>query len=935
MSRDFEYITFFEKYLSLISQGIDKNLLLKEFLNNGFFIPIRFSWDKERKKIQKQPVVKWKDPEKLKEISTILEKIAQNYEKEIFKEGIAINLLNTNSIVIDIDDIESFKKHFGSVEDFLEKTKLDSFLIIKTLTKGYHIYLPKKAVEKIFSLESISGKEPLEKWNLGFELRYGDKLIITYPSTFQVDDKRFEYQVLHIKPENYKKENLEEKTLIAFFKTISEKQEEEKKQIALARETLIYKHKREKELEEKYYDLKEIIQKIKEKVSFEDLIPERLAKKRPDYTTYHCPFHPPDKNPSFSVKIYKDAEIAKDFHNDKAYDVIAFYEEYYNVDFKTALKELARIARIDFEDRPEREKRTKKTESQKEDKKKGKKETDTKIEKEEPELIHLFESFYTDKNKENIYLAQKHGFSKLCRFFEVKQIIKNEQLERVAYILKFSDNAKLRVNIENLERKKFFVLFNKKEAITETQAKYIVDYIINYVNTFPVEEVVVYEKIGWISDEEYRNPIIQDNLIFDDRIARTYQRAGDKEKELELMKFLFKKGSYLALGYVFAFSSVLIYPLNLRDNIILFIQGKTGKGKSTLARISLSTFGNYKALERTLNITDVGFEASLSYRTDSFVLFDEMNTANLRDLKSLSSKVISMIFNTSAGKFRTRSEKSIKEKEPLEFRGTVCFTSEEALEWFLKEDKRKADGVFRRSIVIDLTNFDEEKKETFKAVYSVISENYGNLLKDFIYYVLQNKKEIEQNFYGYYDTITELFPDLSGQERSFALFLTTLDILESFFGIEKDQVNQIIQDIIHETETIFKERTDLTKEKILEELEKFKQENEEGFTGTGKRTLGKWEEEGSFIKIYLTDTGFEAFAGYIKILKKELKKILLKLGICEPGQDRMIKKTRISINSSTYKAYCLIFEKQDDSVIVQSLQEHKEITTFPILIDNF
>ncbi len=123
------------------------------------------------------------------------------------------------------------------------------------------------------------------------------------------------------------------------------------------------------------YDFKELIEEIKRRADIPSIF-NLSCKEHTRYYACSCPFHPPDKNPSFIVYKNEDGQVAKDFHNGESYDVISLAQALWGLDFKEAVETLAQHLGLPIE--PELfEKRIR------EEKKKKEKEIAKQVEKEE------------------------------------------------------------------------------------------------------------------------------------------------------------------------------------------------------------------------------------------------------------------------------------------------------------------------------------------------------------------------------------------------------------------------------------------------------------------------------------------------------------------------------------------------------------------------
>lgn len=511
------------------------------------------------------------------------------------------------------------------------------------------------------------------------------------------------------------------------------------------------------------------------------------------------------------------------------------------------------------------------------------------------------------------YLKDKNG-NIITRFFIVDKKIINENNELVSLKLKFIDREFL-INIEELNKKALTLAFNKNRlGMDEKTATKVLEYITQYqnINSIPEERIIF--KTGWINDDYYL-PQTKNYLSFDDSLL-DFKSSGSKEKELELLKELFSKGSHLALGYIIGFATILIKPLNL-SNFVIFNQGLTGKGKTTLNRIGLSIFGDNEKLIRNMNTTDTGLELFLDRRKDVFNVLDEINTAN----KDLIRQIVKIIYDFESGKGRTRAKRDLTLRYTPEYRGILSITSEDSLNHLLSKTDKTVKGALRRTIIIDYSEFENIDKDLTFRVYESISSHYGNLIKDWIEYVKANIDNIKKLYMSW---IWELQNEdrgfrFNGQERHLALLFTVNELMEKVFNIDTENINDYLWQIAEFNHFEFKEATELNQDILLRKLEKFTEEGRNNFYF--EYTISNEGEEKIYINnpkilygeltesiIYLTPTGFDALARYLNIPEKELKRLLVKFRIADKGDRHIIKITTKRIQGITKKVYPLFLK---------------------------
>ena len=333
---------FFKEIKELQSKNLHINeyraqslqLLLKYFdrlLLQGFkVIPVLITIKDDKKQLKF--LTKWQkgnyDPEQAK-------KILQGFRNKNCDWGVLINL--PGLVVIDIDNYSRFQEKIGEIQEFIEETKPD---VVISTKRGYHCY---------YFIDGIKAdKTLLEEY--GFEVRSGHELLVLIPPTcYAAESGYIHYKIIFLteQDEQERVEN-EKKELKDFLKEV-------RKELSIKHDIAIKEKEFARERAE-FQDLKEIISEIKRKVRFIDIIPQHFAKTGSNYQLFHCPLHPPDKNPSFSV--YQtgnggNGEIGICFHEYSPgekkgiYDVIALYQCLKKKKFLHALLDLAKLAGLE------------------------------------------------------------------------------------------------------------------------------------------------------------------------------------------------------------------------------------------------------------------------------------------------------------------------------------------------------------------------------------------------------------------------------------------------------------------------------------------------------------------------------------------------------------------------------------------------------------
>ncbi len=263
-----------------------------------------------------------------------------------------------------------------------------------------------------------------------------------------------------------------------------------------------------------------------------------------------------------------------------------------------------------------------------------------------------------------------------------------------------------------------------------------------YDKAYSPKKLKLQHHTGWDENEEkfyLPQAITDEELEFADEL-RWFRASGSKDEELELLKRVFNEGGYLALGYILGFSAPLVAILDT-GNFVVFMEGEAGRGKTTINNIALSLYGYYKNLKLTMNLTDNAFEGILRQRRDTFICFDEVNTGS----KDIASQLAKAVYSVEAGIGRGRMKADLTLREVARYRGIVGITSEESFSTFMDAVGRTVRGAQRRTVIIDVSDFDEHVDTSFfHEVYKGIGKNYGWLIVDWIEYIKNHREELER-----------------------------------------------------------------------------------------------------------------------------------------------------------------------------------------------
>ncbi|RMH03649.1 MAG: DUF927 domain-containing protein [Aquificota bacterium] len=375
-------------------------------------------------------------------------------------------------------------------------------------------------------------------------------------------------------------------------------------------------------------------------------------------------------------------------------------------------------------------------------------------------------------------------------------------------------------------------------------------------------------------------------------------------------------------------------------NFVVFIEGESGVGKSTINYIALSLYGYYKSLKLTMNLTDNALEAVLKQRRDTFICLDEINTSS----KDITTQLVRAVYSVEAEVGRARMTKDYTLGELAMYRGIVGITSEESFSTFIEAMERIVNGARRRVVVIDVSSFEERvDKSFFTKVYQNIGKNYGHLIVDWIEYIKSHREELERSYKQWLETLRDENRgyEFNGPERYFALLFTTAEHVGKAFGIgyrALDRVFEYLWKICDANDDSQKEALKVyTREGLQELLLEFVEAKYGNFEVRRYKDNGEQVEEitTQFVRagevyglivpdlnyLYLTSAGKKAFVRYVKVQEKVVTKLLINFGFAEPNQgksNQKMKRTTTTFASGVrLNTYCINLDlssfRQDSS----------------------
>ncbi len=527
--------------------------------------------------------------------------------------------------------------------------------------------------------------------------------------------------------------------------------------------------------------------------------------------------------------------------------------------------------------------------------------------------------------------------NKICDYLKIIGLVKTLAEKTWKVRLEFKDMAgeKCIIDVDSNKVRKTEDLINDltlKGLCPVIESSKFKKYVYQSVeNREAIKRYIEVKQTGWI-DEDFVCPSFcfskNINYIYEDKNNSGYEQRGSFEEWQTKVSELCKGNSALIFAISEAFAAPLLKFFPSINSTIFNFVGKSSTGKTTVARLASSVWGNYKNYVKQWRMTSNAQEIVASLHNYTLLVLDELSQAKDEEIKS-----IAYTIGNENGKARMTS--SVGLREPIQWRTFGLSTAEIGVSEIIERlGKRVPEGVLARFVDIYYP-MDEEKgifedlhgfktsKEFAEAIVERVSKYYGTAAEKYMKSLLEMSEERIREIFA--ETLSALRKDcnISNEDTSngllsrvlnaFALVNTVGRIVSNdelgIVNLETVEIDNAIQKILNICLPDLRNLKD-KKEEIKQEVIEWFKRNESYFIPTHQNGERRLVLDYKDIKIkvfgykiedknlyYWLPKNFKDFCKETEIRVKEAKQLLIRSGVIEEHTEMEGKNLRKRVDA--------------------------------------
>lgn len=408
---------------------------------------------------------------------------------------------------------------------------------------------------------------------------------------------------------------------------------------------------------------------------------------------------------------------------------------------------------------------------------------------------------------EKVYMHLKDGSEQfLFDDVKIKKLRKNINTNIIQAIIEFKfAGEKIEISAPRstyLTKKNLLTLQDKGLGVTEENAKFMVDYLIQQESMIKVE--VSHIKLGYDSDNEtFRlyNSVTNGSIYEGDLDIEPkgtykgwlngYMKEVKGKKELEFA---------LVIGASSALVGMVGKEIGI-ENPIVHIYGDSSTGKTTAVQLALSIWGNTNTkangLMQNYNETINSLMHNLRNNNGVAMCFDEISMSGSEDFTSF-------IYSTTNGKEKGRlsneAGRGYIKLEQATWNTVILSTGE----YSILEKAKENDGLKVRVFSIGGIQWTKSARNS-DAIKKNVLANYGHAGEKFASSLLEiGKDKLLEKYENLYDKLSDkfkkeqIFDELTNRRvKYYTLLLITSDLLNKYLqlGIDVKAILDILMSI--------------------------------------------------------------------------------------------------------------------------------------------
>jgi len=527
--------------------------------------------------------------------------------------------------------------------------------------------------------------------------------------------------------------------------------------------------------------------------------------------------------------------------------------------------------------------------------------------------------------------------NKICDYLNIVGLIKTQAEKTWKLRLEFKDMAgeKCITDINSNKVRKIEDLINDltlKGLCPVIESSKFKKYVYQSVeNRETINRYIEVNQTGWIG-EDFVCPSFcfskNINYIYEDKNNSGYEQRGSFEEWQTNVSELCKGNSALIFGISEAFAAPLLKFFPSINSMIFNFVGKSSTGKTTVARLSSSVWGNYKNYIQQWRMTCNAQEIVASLHNYTLWVLDELSQAKNEEVQSY-------VYTIGNENGKARMTASVSLREPIQWRTFGLSTAEIGISEIIERlGKRVPEGISARLVDIYYP-MDEEKgifedlhgfktsKEFAEVIVERVSNYYGTAAEEYIKRLQEMPEERIKEIFA--ESLASLRKgcDISDEDMSNGLLSRVLNAFAlinaagrivsndelGIVNLGTVEVDNAIQRILNICLPNLRKLKD-KKEEIKQEITEWFKRNESYFIPTHQKSERHLTMDFKDVKTqvfgykienenlyYLLPKNFKDFCRDIGVRIKEVKQILINSGVFEEYTEMDGKNSRKRIDA--------------------------------------